>query len=138
MRECNETVTVFNARWEAQSGGYVYLPTVVRGVGWHAGLAEAVDGRGGRVTANRIVARIPGDADAGEKAYVDPVAWRAAEDVSGLWTLAGGDIIVKGEAAGDGWTPGELKAAFAERMTVLGVTDNRGRPLGGHWKVVGE
>ena len=61
----------------------------------------------------------------------------SAEDVSGLWTLKGGDIVVRDLVTGDDWTPARLKAAYAECVTVLGVTDNRRAPNAPHWRVTG-
>ena len=79
--------------------------------------------------------RIPEGADAGGKAYADPITYANAEDVSGLWTVQAGDVIVKGEVTGASWTPARLKAAYADCVTVLAVTDNRRAPHGKHWRV---
>lgn len=134
MRGCKETITLFNARRDGGTGGFVYLPTVIAGCAWHGIQRESVDEKGGLVAADEVVVRIPTDADFGGRAYVDPVAWRGGADG---FTIQGGDIVVKGRVAGDDWTPARLKAAFAECFTVLGVTDNRSAPRGGHWRLVG-
>lgn len=157
MRLCNETITVFNARVDPGTGGKAWVPTVIAGAGWYATDATTVDGaRGGLVAADRVTVRIPEDADAGGKAYVDPVAYAGAESVEGVWTLANGDVVVRGEVASpsapspsaqaltpppegeaSAWTPAALKRAFAECVTVLAVTDNRRAPNARHWRVVG-
>lgn len=138
MKLCNDTITVFNARVDPDVGGNVWVPTVITGASWYATDASTVDAsKGGLVAANKATIRIPVEADAGGKEYADPVNYAKAEDVSRLWTLKGGDIVVKGEATGDGWTPAKLKAAWADCVTVLGVTDNRRAPRAKHWRITG-
>lgn len=136
MRLCEETVTLFNARPDGDTGGIAYVPTVIAGCSWHRRQREAVDANGGLVCADECVVRIPADADFGGKAYVDPIAWRQGS-AEGRFTLQGGDAIARGVVTGEGWTPARLKAARGDCMTVLSVTDNRRAPNGGHWKVVG-
>lgn len=136
MKLCNDTITVFNARVDPEVGGNVWVPTVITGVSWYATDASTVDAsKGGLVAANKATIRIPVDAGTGGKAYADPVSYASAEDVSGLWTLKGGDIVVKAAVEGEDWTPARLKAAYAECVTVLGVTDNRRAPRAPHWRV---
>ena len=136
MKLCNDIITVFNARVDPETGGNVWVPTVIAGAGWYLTDAATVDAsKGGLVAANKATVRIPEEADTAGKAYADPVSYASAEDVSNLWTLKGGDIVVKGEVTGDSWTPAKLKAAYANCVTVLGVTDNRRAPMAPHWKV---
>lgn len=136
MKLCNDTITVFNARVDPEEGGNVWAPTVITGVSWFATDASTVDAsKGGLVAANKATIRIPVEAGTGGKQYTDPVSYASAEDVSGLWTLKGGDIVVKTAVEGDNWTPAKLKAAFADCVTVLGVTDNRRAPNAPHWRV---
>jgi hypothetical protein len=138
LKLCNDTITVFNARVDPDAGGNVWTPTTITGAGWYMTDASTVDtAKGGLVAANKATIRIPEDADAGGKAYADPIAFRDAEDVSGLWTLQNGDIIVKGSATGSDWTPARLKKTYAECVTVLGVTDNRRAPNAPHWRITG-
>ncbi len=134
MRGCNETITLFNARRDGETGGFVYLPTVIAGCSWHRGQRVAIDPEGGLMAADEVTVRIPLDAEFSGREYVDPVAWRAGGEG---FTLQGGDIAVKGRVTGDGWTPAALKEAFAECFTVLGVSDNTGAPRGGHWRLTG-
>ncbi len=155
MKLCNDTITVFNARVDPDVGGNVWVPTVITGVSWYETDASTVDAtKGGLVAANKATIRIPEGADAGGKVYADPVSYANAEDVSGLWTLQSGDVIVKAAVEGgttssvsagalppspegEGWTPAKLKKAYVDCVTVLGVTDNRRAPRAGHWKVTG-
>ena len=138
MKLCNDTITVFNARVDPDVGGNVWIPTVITGAGWYLTDASTVDAsKGGLVAANKATIRIPENANTGEKVYADPVSYASAEDVSGLWTLKGGDIVVKAAVEGGDWTPARLKAAYADCVTVLGVTDNRRAPNGKHWRITG-
>ncbi len=136
---CNDTITVFNARVDLDAGGNVWTPTVISGASWFLTDASTVDAsKGGLVAANRATIRIPENANTGGKAYTDPLSYSNAESVTGLWTLAAGDIIVKGDASATANpTPAKLKAAYADCVTVLGVTDNRRAPRAAHFKVVG-
>ena len=138
MKLCSDTITVFNARVDPETGGNVWVPTVITDAGWYLTDASTVDAsKGGLVAANRATIRIPAEADFGGKAYADPVRYASAEDVSGLWTLKGGDIVVRAAVNGADWTPARLKAAYAECVTVLAVTDNRRGPRAAHWRVTG-
>lgn len=132
MRLCSETITIFNKRWDAETGVNVYYPTTLDGASWFSTQAEAVDPKGGLIMANKAIIRIPAALVAN---YVDPIAYKASQ--GGKWTLEGGTVIVKGAASGTSWTPSTLKAAFADCVTVLGVTDNRRAPNAPHFKVVG-
>ena len=137
MRLCNDVITVFNAHVDQDAGGNVWTPTVITGASWYLTDASTVDAsKGGLVAANKATIRIPADADASGKTYTDPVSYKAAQSVSGLWTLQAGDIIVKGDASlTTDPTPAKLKKAYADCVTVLGVTDNRRAPNAPHWKV---
>ncbi|MBQ3304799.1 MAG: hypothetical protein IJH03_09710, partial [Clostridia bacterium] len=105
MKLCNDAITVFNARVDPEVGGNVGVPTVITGVSWYATDASTVDAsKGGLVAANKATIRIPVDADTGGKQYTDPVSYANAEDVSRLWTLKGGDIVVKAAMEGEDWT----------------------------------
>lgn len=138
MRLCDNAITVFNARVDPEQGGNVWEPTVITGASWYLTDASTVDAsKGGLVAANKATVRIPEGADAGGKAYADPISYANAEDVSGLWTLQAGDVIVKASVTGAGWTPAKLKSVYADCVTVLGVTDNRRTPKAQHWKVIG-
>ena len=137
MRMCNDVITVFNARVDPATRGDVWRATIIRGVSWHAAADCAVEAGGGLAPAGGSVIRIPVEADAGGSVYADPVAYAAGE-AEGRWTLRGGDIVAKGEFSGDDWTPAKLRQACADCVTVVGVTDNRRAPHGGHWRVTGE
>ena len=136
MKNAGEVITLFNARRDEETGGHVYVPTVIAGCSWFGGLRSGLDAKGGLAAADEYAVRIPVDADFGGKAYTDPVAWRR-EGGEGQFTIQGGDIAVKDAVEGDDWTPSALKAAYADCFTVMGVTDNRNAPHGAHWRIVG-
>ena len=136
MRLCGETVTVFNARLDGDTGRYVYMPTVIAGCGWHRGQRMSLDAKGGLAAAEETVVRIPVDADFGGRRYADPISWQQS-DGTDRFTLKGGDLVARGAWTGGDWTPARLKAACPECFTVLGVTDNSRAPRGAHWKLVG-
>ena len=54
MQGCNETITLFNARRDGDTGGFVYLPTVIAGCSWHRGQRVAIDAEGGLAAAALI------------------------------------------------------------------------------------
>lgn len=134
MRLANETITVFNAKLDTETDLDVYNATVIKGVSWYCEIVSAVDE--GLKAANKFIVRIPLDADFNNKSYASPLEYADAKDVSGLFTLANGDIIVKGAVTGTGLKPKDLHDGY-EAFTILGVTDNRRAPREPHWKVVG-
>lgn len=135
MKLCTETITVFNAALDPETGYDVYLPTVIRGVSWYCDIASTVTDAGLKA-ANRFTIRIPDGADFSGKAYVHPAAYASAADRQRLFTLAQGSLIVHA-AETEILTPAQLQAKYGEVVTVLGVTDNRRAPRAKHWKVVG-
>lgn len=135
MHLCNETVTVFNKKLDADKGWDIYIPTVIRGVSWYSTISSAIDSAGLHA-ANVFTIRIPVDADFGGKSYIDPIAYADEVITAGVFTLANGDIIVKAEIY-DELTPAQLKEQHYEYCTILGVTDNRRAPNAPHFRVVG-
>ena len=134
MKECNKTITVFNARMDAEDGYDVYYPTIIRGVSIYLQVASEVT-LSGLNAANKVTIRIPIDADFSGKQYVKPVEYATAEP-SAAFTLKQGDVIVEAEET-ERLDPVQLKNKYGEVITILGVTDNRTRPRAQHWKVVG-
>ena len=91
MKECHETITVFNARMDGDKGYDIYVPTVIHGVSWFCEIASNVDSSGLKA-ANKFIIRVPVDADFSGKAYAPPVAY-AGGDPNEIFTLKQGDII---------------------------------------------
>ena len=136
MKLCNETITVFNKKLNTEKGWNTYIPTVIEGVSWYCQIASAVDNNGLHA-ANNFTIRIPADANTGGKSYVDPITYNNETIVSGVWTLANGDILVKAAVTDDTLTPAQIHATYSDCCTILGVTDNRRAPNAPHFKVVG-
>lgn len=133
MKLCNETVTVYNARLDRERDSTVYVPTVIRGVSWYGSVKSTVDS-GGLKAASQYTIRIPQDADTGGKGYTGAGEYKAAADVSGLFTLNEGDFIVKGAYTKTLTAPPKN---CQEVVTILSITDNRRAPNAPHWKVTG-
>lgn len=134
MKECNETITVFNTRLDDDKGYDLYVPTIIRGVSWFCETASNVDSSGLKA-ANKFIIRIPVDADFSDKAYVPPAAY-AGGDPNTVFTLKQGDVIVHGEET-EPMQPAQLQEKYGELVTILGVTDSSRRSHAKHWKVVG-
>lgn len=135
MRLCDETITVFNAKLDKETGYDCYHSTVIKGVSWFCKILSAVDK--GLKAANQFTIRIPENADFDGKTYVEPLEYAEADDISGLFTLKNGDIIVHGAVTGDNLKPADLHRNY-EAFTIMGVTNDR-RPYvrAPHWKVIG-
>ena len=133
MKLCNEVITVLNEKKDGDYG--VYYPTVIAGASWFCKIAVSVEEYGVKF-ADLFTVRIPADADFGGKTYVDPIQYKALEEVSGVFTLQPKDIIVRGIVTGDSHTFEDIKEQFVEAFTILSVTDNR-RARAKHWKVAG-
>jgi len=135
MKQCNETITVLNRRYDAETGRDVWQATVINGVSWHSEIRAAVT-QAGLKDAKTATVRIPVGADEGGRSYMPPAAFKAADDTSGAYTLARGDILVRGDAS-DAQSPADAQAAFEDCVTIISATDNTRRPHGAHRKVVG-
>lgn len=135
MNLCNDTITVFNAKLNAETGSDDYNATVITGVSWFCEIVSNVDNSGLKA-ANKFTIRIPETADFGGKAYAAPLEYANAADVSKLFTLRNGDIVVHGAVTGSAIRPAALHKMY-EAFTILGVTDNRRARNAPHWKVVG-
>ena len=133
MKQCTETITVFNAALDEENGYDVYYPTVIKGVSWHCEIASTVS-QTGLQAANLFTIRIPEDANFSGKKYARPAEY---SDPEKQFTLQQGDIIVHA-AVEDMLTPAQLQQAYGEIVTILGVTDSSRRPNARHWKVVGK
>ena len=133
---CNETITVYNALLNLDTGYDVYNRTVISGVSWFCEIASTVDGKG-LTAANKFIIRIPDNAVFSGKSYVTPRAYAESDSPDTFFTFQEGDIIVHGIADELNPRPAELHAKYDEVATILGVTDNRRGKYGKHWKVVG-
>lgn len=118
MKLCNDVITVFRQVIDPATKTTTLSWTVIRGAHWYATAADTVDPKGGLVAANKVIVRIP------------------VENIPEGMKISKGDLIVKGEAAGQ--TEAELRRNYgADFAVVLSATDNRAAPNGAHIKVVG-
>lgn len=136
MHLCDDTITIFNRRLDDDKGYELYYPTVINKVSWYSGISTTVD-NGGLHAADQFTIRIPMDAEFNGAQYVDPLEYKNAVDVTGLFTLANGDVIVKASIAAAPMRPKEIFETYHEACTVVGVTDNRRAPNAPHFRVVG-
>ena len=134
MQQCNETITVINAKFNQQADKDEYHATVITGVSWFCNIETTVNS--GLKAADKFVVRIPDDADFSGKSFVQPNEYAAAQNVESVFTLKNGDIIVRGAVSGSGLKLATLLSGN-EAFTILGVTDSRHRPHGRHWKEIG-
>jgi hypothetical protein len=72
-----------------------------------------------------------------EIVYCAPDEFSRAEEVSGIWTLKQGDVVVFGaqtQEIGPGYDIAQLRRDYGTYATIQAVSDLRGGPLG-HWQV---
>lgn len=136
MKLANEVITIFNHYLDEDTGYDKWIPTSIRGCSWYSNVESTVTSDG-LIAANKVIIRIPAEAVVkDDKSYVNSKAYPGSDKTSS-WTLAQGDIIVKGVETSSEMTPKEIQEAYSDVTTVLGVTDNRRAPQAKHWKVIG-
>lgn len=133
----NADLTLFNYRGVNKTTARpVYIRTVIRGVNFYTDQKTRVADSGGLVSADMYKIRIPEDADAEGKKYVDAVEYKKLSDEEAMncWTIDNGDLF------GRGVLPEfEKEAAFLKQQytgKVMSFSDNRrgGIP---HWRIGG-
>lgn len=129
MRLCNDIITVFNKRINAETGDYAYYPTIIKGVSWYGEVVSNLSDRGLNA-ANRFTVRVPIDADFGGSSYTDPISYADAGDVSALFTFAMGDRVVKGAYSDDSDEPAPADDSQEEETPATrdAVGDNSEEP----------
>ena len=137
MKKCDKTITLYNAKYDAERDLDVYNRTVISGVSWFRKMTASVVNSGLK-TADTVICRIPVDAKISGKSYVSHKVYEGLTqaETEAFWTLKQGDIIVYGEATEESPIPAELLAKYDEVVTILSITDDRGAK-GSHWKVTG-
>ena len=136
MKLCNDVITVFNAKHNVTADHDDYYRTVISGVSWFHRIETIVD-KAGLNAAGMVIIRIPTDADFSGKAYINPRDYAESADVSNVFTLQDGDVIVKG-AVMENLRPADLHKRHYEAVTILGVTDDRHFPNAPHWRITGK
>lgn len=135
MELCDKTITVFNAKYDADFDHDVYIGTIISGASWFETLKSNVDSNG-LSSAKVVTVRIPVNANFSGKSFVDFIAYKEA-DPSSAFTLHEGDIIVKGGVYMENAKPAVLQSMFPDMFTIVSVTDSTHAPNAPHWKVVG-
>lgn len=122
----DSTVTIFNKRYDRESGADVWTRTVIHGVSWYGKQAAGV-GDKGLNAASLYTVRIP--VEAMPEGYLTPDEFNASTGRANAWTAQSEDIVVRGEVA--------EKQNHTECFTVLAVRDNRRGPYGQHLRIEG-
>ena len=90
-----DEVTIFNKKYDETTRDYIYTRTYLVGVNLDLSKAANVI-KSGLENANIGTLIIPEDVDSDNKIFTKPKEYKKAEDISTLWTLQPGDIIVAG------------------------------------------
>ena len=144
-----EAVTVFNGRTDKQTRRKAYIPTVIRGVSY-------VEGKGSKVADNGVWSddvqykiRVPLIAVVQDnREYMRDLNYAKLdnEEAAKYWTIQKGDLVVRGEYAGDSSLlyEDELTAYAKEQgLDLIHVTEYANDTDGGslysrHWRIGGK
>lgn len=119
-----ESITLYNRKYDESKGVAIYRKTVVEGVSVHRKLAYAAMSGGG-ITERRLVQVRIGRKSKSGKVFVPPSAYKDPETE---YTAAAGDYVFLGVLEGE--IPIKELLKDQERMfKILDVHDNRRRPL---------
>ena len=144
-----DAVTVFNGRTDKATRRKIYTPTVIRGVSY-------VEGKGSKVADNGVWSddvqykiRVPLIAVVQDKReYMRDLNYAKLdnEEAAKYWTIQKGDLVVRGEYAGDSPLLGEDEiSAYAKEqgLDLIRVTEYADDTSGGslytrHWRIGGK
>ena len=144
-----EAVTVFNGRVDKETRRKIYIPTVIRGVSY-------VEGKGSKVADNGVWSddvqykiRVPLIAVVQDnREYMRDLNYAKLdnEEAAKYWTIQKGDLVVRGEYAGDSSLlyEDELTAYAKEQgLDLIHVTEYANDTDGGslysrHWRIGGK
>ena len=144
-----EAVTVFNGRVDKETRRKIYISTVIRGVSY-------VEGKGSRVADNGVWSddvqykiRVPLIAVIQDnREYMRDLNYAKLdnEEAAKYWTIQKGDLVVRGEYAGDSPLLGEDEiSAYAKEqgLDLIHVTEYADDTSGGslytrHWRIGGK
>ena len=122
----DETITIYNKRYDAATKRTIWPKTTITGASW-AGQQRVTTGEGLTSNDGYSVRVRASSMPAGFLTRDDYVA---LADASGYWTAQNGDVVIRGE--GPEVTAGitEITKRFTDCFTVIAVhTDNMRRPL---------
>ena len=144
-----DAVTVFNGRTDKATRRKIYIPTVIRGVSY-------VEGKGSKVADNGVWSddvqykiRVPLIAVVQDnRKYMRDLNYAKLdnEEAAKYWTIQKGDLVVRGEYAGDSPLLGEDEiSAYAKEqgLDLISVTEYADDTSGGslytrHWRIGGK
>ena len=144
-----DAVTVFNGRTDKATRRKIYIPTVIRGVSY-------VEGKGSKVADNGVWSddvqykiRVPLIAVVQDnREYMRDLNYAKLdnEEAAKYWTIQKGDLVVRGEYAGDSPLLGEDEiSAYAKEqgLDLIHVTEYADDTSGGrlytrHWRIGGK
>lgn len=144
-----DAVTVFNGRTDKATRRKNYIPTVIRGVSY-------VEGKGSKVTDSGVWSddvqykiRVPLIAVVQEgRQYIPALKYTQQDDDGAVnhWTINKGDLVIKGEYAGDNplLCEDEISAYAKEQgLDLIHITEYADNTSGGslyarHWRIGGK
>ena len=144
-----DAVIVFNGRTDKATRRKIYIPTVIRGVSY-------VEGKGSKVADNGVWSddvqykiRVPLIAVVQDnRKYMRDLNYAKLdnEEAAKYWTIQKGDLVVRGEYAGDNPLLGEDEiSAYAKEQgfDLISVTEYADDTSGGslytrHWRIGGK
>lgn len=144
-----DAVTVFNGRTDKATRRKIYIPTVIRGVSY-------VEGKGSKVADNGVWSddvqykiRVPLIAVVQDnREYMRDLNYAKLDngEAAKYWTIQKGDLVVRGEYAGDSPLLGEDEiSAYAKEqgLDLIHVTEYADDTSGGslytrHWRIGGK
>lgn len=130
----NADITLYN-----RVGGSVatFYRTHLRGVYFEDVKSQRIN-KQGAVTADSMLLLIPAGVNAGGKSFAGQKGFAATEEKTGLWTLAEGDIVVRGIIHDDIAAQSDLEKLYDTVRKITAIIDNRhGSPAVRHWEVSG-
>lgn len=144
-----DAVTVFNGRTDKAARKKIYIPTVIRGVSY-------VEGKGSKVADNGVWSddvqykiRVPLIAVVqDDREYMRNLNYAKLdnEEAENCWTIQKGDLVVRGEYAGDNslLCEDEISAYAKEQgLDLIRITEYADDTSGGslhtrHWRIGGK
>jgi hypothetical protein len=131
----NSAATVYNKYVDPVTRAEAYQRAPIVAVMWENRKAANVI-RSGLLAADSVAVYVPCSLGTN---YLKPVAWNALAVKTGKWTLAVGDIIVKGLVADEittNFTVTALKAKYDDVVVIKSVdTMDQGSQAMHHWQV---
>ena len=144
-----DAVTVFNGRTDKATRRKIYIPTVIRGVSYVEGKGPTVADNGVWSDDVQYKIRVPLIAVVQDnREYMRDLNYAKLdnEEAAKYWTIQKGDLVVRGEYAGDSPLLGEDEiSAYAKEqgLDLIHVTEYADDTSGGslytrHWRIGGK